>query len=179
MEGAWSELRWCAIVLSSHEHQDRNGNCTTWTNGWMKKRKLCFTFFFSSSNLLDSFANAGLSNFFSGVSILGLSLSVQASMSLPFHLWFFPFSFPQTWSPVQCLRIPAAIRLSCIVSSILPFQSCCSFSWICDSRCCAFYPLTLSHRSISPEVFCQMAPVTKIHFSYSRAPSLRWQGKIS
>ena len=31
----------------------------------------------------------------------------------------------------------------------------------------------ISHRSISPKAFCQMAPVTKIHFSYCRAPSLR------
>ena len=33
----------------------------------------------------------------------------------------------------------------------------------------------ISHRSISPEAFCQMAPVTNIHFSYRRALSLRWQ----
>ena len=31
----------------------------------------------------------------------------------------------------------------------------------------------ISHRLISPEAFCQIAPVTKIHFSYHRALSLR------
>ena len=65
-------------------------------------------------NLFDPFADVDLSNFFPGVSILGLLLLGQAGMSLDVilssHLWFSPLSLPQPWSPVQYLRIPPVVH---------------------------------------------------------------------
>ena len=89
------------------------------------------------SNLFDSFKGVGISNFFPRVSILGPLLPGQADMSvdviLPSHLWSSSFSLPQPWSPVRYLCVPPVVHLSCNVSSILPFQSCCSFFCTCDS----------------------------------------------